>query len=169
MHSSETNARMRNLKLALAVCAALSFAAACNNAPGPSNQTATANAGAAATQTPAPTLPAATPDEFAQVRGVYSGVCARCHKQDGTGGPAELDDGKTLKVPSLREHGRKDSDAHLAKQIREGGDGMPAFKTRLSEEQITELVRFVRKEFHGRDTTPAANANAASTPAGERR
>lgn len=154
---------MNNLKLSLAACAALCFfAAACSDTTN-TNQTAVTNTRPAANATPAPSLPAATPDEFAEVRGVYSGVCARCHQQDGTGGPFKLEDGTTLKVPSLREHGLKDSDAHLAKQIREGGDGMPAFKSRLTEEQINQLVRFVRKEFHGRDT-PAAKTSAS--PAG---
>ena len=56
--------------------------------------------------------------------------------------------GKRLKVPSLRTGGAvKDSDKELGDQIANGGDGMPAFKERLSPDQINELVRFIREEL----------------------
>jgi mono/diheme cytochrome c family protein len=68
-----------------------------------------------------------------------------------------------LKVPSLKKgHALDHSDAELAKKISEGDDGMPAFKDKLTQEQINNLVRFVRKEFQsgatttGKETTPAA-------------
>jgi mono/diheme cytochrome c family protein len=67
-------------------------------------------------------------------------------------------------VPSLREHGLKDSDAHLAKQISEGGDEMPAFGKRLDKQRIDNLVRYIRREFHGRTATPAAGAAAPARP-----
>ena len=70
-----------------------------------------------------------------------------------------MDEGKQIKVPSLREHGLKDSDAELAKQIAEGGDEMPAFKKRLDQQRIDNLVRYVRREFHGR-TGPTGPASA---------
>lgn len=151
---------MKTVKLLLVAAALAASVVACGNnaAPDP-----TANARPTATVTQAPATPAATPDEFATVRADYSQFCIRCHKADGTGGPAELEDGKTLKVPSLREHGLKDSDEHLARQIREGGDGMPAFKNRLDEKRINDLVRFIRKEFHGR--AAAAGANTSAPPA----
>jgi mono/diheme cytochrome c family protein len=148
---------------ALALFAALPFAAACN-----STQTApNANSGArpaanAAATTPTP-APAATPDELASAAADYSQFCIKCHKADGTGGSVELDDGEKINVESLREHGLKDSDAHLAKQIREGGDEMPAFKGRLDEQRINNLVRYVRREFHGRTTTTGSPAPAAAT------
>jgi len=103
-----------------------------------------------ATVRPAPASTAATTDEFATVRADYAKTCINCHKADGTGGAVELEGGKTLKVPSLLEAGRRDSDEELAEQIRSGGGGMPAFKNRLDEKQINDLVRFIRKEFHGR-------------------
>jgi len=153
---------MRLFKICLTAFALLSFAAGCGG-----DQTAqNANAGATATApspkaaTPAPT---ATPDELAAAGADYSQFCIKCHKADGTGGSVELDDGKKIKVESLREHGLKDSDAHLAKQIREGGDDMPAFKGRLDEQRIDNLVRYVRREFHGRK--PGAPAGATATPA----
>ena len=60
-------------------------------------------------------------------------------------------EGRKLKVPSLREgHAVGHSDEKLVKQITEGDDEMPAFKDKLSAEEINELVRFIRKEFQGK-------------------
>ncbi len=154
---------MKLLKSIVATSALLLFlsAAACDNTQ--TAQNANANARPAATATPAP---AATPDELAAAAADYSQFCINCHKADGRGGTVELDEGETLKVLSLREHGLKDSDAELAKQIREGGDEMPAFKNKLDEQRINNLVRYVRREFHGRSVAaPAASPAAAASPA----
>jgi mono/diheme cytochrome c family protein len=151
---------MKLFKLALVAFALVSFIVACDSSTTPTNQTANTGARPAATATPAPT---ATPDELASAAADYSQFCIRCHKADGTGGPFELEDGKTLKVPSLREHGKKDPDDHLAKQIREGGEGMPAFQKRLDDARINNLVRYIRREFHGQSATGSGNTSA--TPA----
>jgi mono/diheme cytochrome c family protein len=148
---------MKLFKLALVAIALVSFIAACDSGTTPTNQTANTNTRPAATATPAPT---AMPDELASAAADYSQFCIRCHKADGTGGPFELEDGKSLKVPNLREHGKKDPDEHLAKQIREGGDGMPAFQKRLDEARINNLVRYIRREFHGQ----TASSGASATP-----
>jgi mono/diheme cytochrome c family protein len=138
---------MQTAKLIIVFVALAAFAAACGNnaAPDPS-----ANARPTATVAPAPASTAAGADEFATVRADFSQFCVGCHKADGTGGPFKREDGGTLDVPSLRDHGLKDSDEELAEQIRDGGDGMPSFKSRLDEKRINDLVRFIRKEFHGR-------------------
>jgi mono/diheme cytochrome c family protein len=155
---------MKLHKIALALFAALPFAAACNSTQTAPNTNANARPSANASNTPTP-APAATPDELAAAGADYSQFCIKCHKADGTGGTVELDEGEKLKVPSLREHGLKDPDAHLAKQIAEGGDEMPAFKKRLDQQRIDNLVRYVRREFHGRTTTASPAPAAAATPA----
>jgi dTDP-glucose 4,6-dehydratase len=38
----------------------------------------------------------------------------------------------------------------FARQIANGGDGMPAFKNRLDQQRIDALVRFIRHEFQGK-------------------
>jgi mono/diheme cytochrome c family protein len=151
---------MKLLKLSLVAFALLSFAVACNSADTP--QTANTNARPAATATTAATpAPTATPDEFADARSTYNNACVRCHKPDGSGGLFEEPGEKPLKVPSLREgHGAKHTDAQMSKQIQNGGDGMPAFKTRLDPDKIDALVRFIRHDFEGRD----ASAPAAPSP-----
>jgi mono/diheme cytochrome c family protein len=160
---------MKLFKLCLAAFAAAAFAAACNSDQTAQNANTNARPtpAAATTNAATPAAPAATPDALAAAAGDYSRFCINCHKADGTGGKVEMDEGKKIDVPSLREHGLKDSDAHLAKQISEGGDDMPAFKTRLDAQRIDNLVRYVRREFHGRTVTaPAANASATpATPA----
>jgi mono/diheme cytochrome c family protein len=93
------------------------------------------------------------------MRAIYAKDCQNCHAVDGTGGRVKLEDGKTLRVPSFREgHALKHSDADFRRQIREGGDGMPAFKDKMTPSQIDELVRFVRQEFQPGHTPPADKA-----------
>src|SRR5262245_49417462 len=98
---------------------------------------------------------AATPDPLAATRGVFAKNCQSCHGVDGKGGPVKLEDGTRLKVPSLREgHALRHPDSDFRKQITAGGDGMPAFKTKLSSQQVDDLIKFVRQEFQGGMTPP---------------
>ena len=155
---------MKLHQIALAAFVALPFAAACNSTQTAQNANSNARpAATAAATTPTP-APAATPDELASAAADYSQFCIKCHKADGTGGPFEDEPGHTIKVPSLREHGLKDPDSHLAKQISEGGDEMPPFGKRLDKQRIDNLVRYVRREFHGRATTAAAGAATPARP-----
>jgi mono/diheme cytochrome c family protein len=99
---------------------------------------------------------AATPDPFAAARGWFTKDCQSCHGVDGNGGPVKLEDGTRLRVPSLREgHALRHPDSEFRKQIVEGGDGMPAFKDKLSSSQVDELIKFIRHEFQGGMTPPA--------------
>ena len=147
---------MKTLKLFLVALALLAFACGGDAA----NNRATSNVNSRNVSTPAPAA-SATPDELAAAAGDFARFCINCHKADGTGGPFELEDGTKLKVPSLREHGRKEDDKHLADQIVAGGDGMPAFKNRLDEQRINALVRYIRREFHGQTSPGGANAHAS--------
>ena len=109
------------------------------------------------TDTSKPTgTPAATPDAFAETRGIFAKDCQSCHGIDGKGGRVKLEGGKTLRVPSFREgHALRHSDTDFRRQINGGGDGMPAFKDKLTTQQIDELIRFVRQEFQPGHTPPA--------------
>ena len=118
---------------------------ACNKQPGSATN--------GAQSSPAPT---ATPDPFAAARGTFAKECQVCHGPEGKGGPVKLEDGTRLRVPSLREgHALHHPDSDFRKQITQGGDGMPAFKDKFSEQQIEELIRFIRHEFQGGMTPPA--------------
>jgi len=133
----------RLLVVAIAAVATLFFIA-CDKTSNPSNSN-----GATPTAS-------ATPDAFAAIRGTYEKDCKECHGATGTGGPVKLTDGTKLKVPSLREgHALRHPDSDFVKQIEKGGDGMPAFKDKLSAQQITEMIAFIRKEFQGGATPPS--------------
>jgi mono/diheme cytochrome c family protein len=60
-------------------------------------------------------------------------------------------EGREIKVPNLTgEHARKTSDEDMVDKITNGEDDMPAFKDKLTPQQIQEMIKFIRKEFHGR-------------------
>lgn len=92
--------------------------------------------------------PTAAPDEFARSRKIYSESCVGCHREGGVGGEKDFE-GKKLKVPNYQSKGAMNaSDDKLYDYIANGEEGeMPSFKNDLSEEEMRNLVRFIRKEF----------------------
>jgi mono/diheme cytochrome c family protein len=79
-------------------------------------------------------------------RELFQRNCAACHGREGEGRQIG-----TLTVPSLREgRAAADTDARLLTQIHDGGKGMPPFKDSLTDEQIADLLRFVRERLQGR-------------------
>jgi mono/diheme cytochrome c family protein len=102
------------------------------------------------------TTATATPDAFAAARAIFEKDCKECHGANGAGGRVKLEDGTRLRVPSFREgHALRHPDSDFVKQIEKGGDGMPAFKDKLTPQQITEMISFIRKEFQGGATPPS--------------
>jgi cytochrome c6 len=73
---------------------------------------------------------------------LFKSKCAMCHGPDGKGETAM---GKKL---GLRDLGsadvQKQSDADLAGTITKGKNKMPAYDGKLSGDQISDLVKFVR-------------------------
>ena len=155
---------MKLIKLALAATIAAIFAVACTSETN-TNQVANVNTAASPGASPATTAqatPTPVADEFAQTRIIYAESCTICHKAQGEGGTVTIQ-GKTIKVPSLKEgHALNHNEAQLAKQINNGGDGMPAFKDRLKPDQVNDLVRFIRKEFQGKEPSKGASPAPAS-------
>jgi mono/diheme cytochrome c family protein len=80
-------------------------------------------------------------------RTLFQRNCAVCHGKQGEGQQVG-----TLRVPALSE-GRPltDPDERLFAQISDGGNGMPPFKFSLTDEQIHDLVRFVRENIQKRN------------------
>lgn len=135
---------MKLCVLALVVVFGMFLVSGCNQ---PANENVNS---AAATATPATTV-TATPDELAFARANYAKHCSACHGDEGKGGLVELENVK-LRVPNLTEgHALRHTDEKFVKQITNGDDEMPAFKDKLSPDEINALVRFVRKEFQGKD------------------
>ncbi len=61
--------------------------------------------------------------------------CAHCHGDDGQG---------TDKAPGLRELRKKLSADRIRDQIVHGGQGMPAFGDSLKDDEVDDLVSFLR-------------------------
>jgi mono/diheme cytochrome c family protein len=136
---------MKLISLALTYVALAVFASACTETATPTN-----------TSTPraanSPAAPAATAsvDEFATARANFAKNCEACHGPTGEGGLVKVDN-KQIKVPSLKsDHAIKHTDEQLTKKITNGDEEMPAFKDKLTPQEIADLVRFVRKEFQGK-------------------
>ncbi|MFL6253618.1 MAG: c-type cytochrome [Pyrinomonadaceae bacterium] len=74
---------------------------------------------------------------------LYERNCAQCHGARGEG-----TQNGTMKVPPLSAGAAlTDPDEKLFKQVSDGGNGMPPFKYTLDDEQIQDLIRFVREEI----------------------
>ena len=73
---------------------------------------------------------------------LYKSKCAMCHGPDGAG---QTTMGKTMKLRDLRSADvQKQTDAELAKWIADGKGKMPAYKSKMSAEEINALVAFIR-------------------------
>ena len=136
---------MKIIVLALTCIAIFMVASACTETATPTN-TNTARAGAS----PAAPAATATPDPLATARANFTKNCEPCHGPNGEGGPVKVDN-KTIKVPSLKsDHAIKHTDDQIAKMITNGEEQMPAFKDKMTQAEIADMVKFVRKNFQGK-------------------
>lgn len=143
---------MKILKTGLIFSAFVLFIIACNetktvNTNALPNVNAGLNAPAQAEATPA------VADDLASARQIYSEKCVKCHKEDGIGGYTVLSDGKKIKAPNFTSDRKKnDKDADWIETIENGAkeDGMPAFKGKISDEDIKNLVKYIRREFQSK-------------------
>ena len=139
---------MKLIALALTCIAIALVATACTETAAPSNANAYRASGTPV-GSPSPT-PSASVDELATARANYKKNCEACHGEAGTGGLVKVEN-KQIKVASLKaDHALKHTDGELAKTITAGEEEMPAFKDKLSQQEIADLVRFIRKEFQGK-------------------
>lgn len=74
---------------------------------------------------------------------LFKSKCAGCHAADGTGNTAA---GKAMKVRDLHSpEVQKQTDAQLTDIITNGKSPMPGYKGKVTDEQIKELVGYVRE------------------------
>ena len=131
---------MKLISLALTCIAIALIATACTETATPTN-TSTPTAAAS---------PAASTDQFATARANYAKHCEACHGPNAEGGLVKVDN-KQIKVPSLKaEHAVKHKDEVLMKVIVGGEEAMPAFKDKLSQQEIGEMVRYIRTNIQGK-------------------
>lgn len=136
---------MNALKLCLIILALAVFVAACNqttSTPNTTNTTPNVNKPAET----APAQPAAPVDELAAAKELYAKNCMICHKDTGKGGKVTIE-GKTLEPEDLTADKFKNkTDEKLFAYISDGvtDEGMPAFKGKLTDDQIKSVVKHIR-------------------------
>ncbi len=133
---------MKGVKVSILIVAIAIFIAACGQAATTNNNISVSGTPA----TPAPVEPSATIDQAEFAKGLYAKNCAICHKDTGKGGKVTVE-GKTIEPDDITTAKMKaKSDEKLAEYISEGypDDGMPAFKEKLTPDQIKVVVRHMR-------------------------
>ena len=132
---------MKFIKFCLVFAAAGLFAIACSQAAKPPTAPNTVvNVNKPAETTSAPV------DEVADAKKLYATNCMICHKDSGKGGKVTIE-GKTIEPDDLTSAKMKaKSDDKLVTYIIDGApdDGMPAFKGKLTDDQIKSVVKYIR-------------------------
>ena len=84
------------------------------------------------------------PELAADARATYNAKCAVCHGRDGRGRTAR---GRRKHSRDLTDAGWQNdvTDERLYNSIRNGKGKMPAFKKSLNDNQVDELVSYVRR------------------------
>ncbi len=142
---------MKFLKIALVLSANLLFIIACNQTQ-TINTNITGNTAAVTNSNISIATPAPAEDELASARKIYSEQCVKCHKEDGTGGVSIIN-GKRIKAQNFTsDRQKKEPDSEYIEVIENGEeeDGMPAFKGKISDDDIKNLVKLIRKDFQGK-------------------
>lgn len=88
-------------------------------------------------------------DELAGAKKIYSEKCIKCHKEDGSGGVTIIE-GTKIKAPNFHSDRMiNDKDADWIETINNGAkeDGMPAFKGKISDQEITNLVKYIHRDL----------------------
>lgn len=135
---------MKLLKIGLIFISSIFFIPACNETPKTTSGDGAIINNSTNTNNVPDIQPGATANETASAKNIYMEKCVKCHKEDGTGGKIEIE-GEVIKAANLTAaRVKKDKDEELIDQIKEGGDGMPAYKNKLTDEQIKDLVKFIK-------------------------
>jgi len=136
---------MKLIVLTLTCVAIALVAIACTETATPTNTNTSRTAAS-----PAAPSPVASVDEFATAKANYAKHCEACHGPEATGGLVKVDK-KQIKVPSLKaDHALKHTDDQITKMITNGEEEMPAFKDKMSAQEIQNMVRYVRKGIQGK-------------------
>lgn len=142
---------MNLLKIGFVLSAVLLFVIACSQTTTTNTNLASNTAVTANTNT-AVAPPTAASDELASARKIYSETCVKCHKEGGTGGVTNID-GKRVKTPNFTtDRMKNEPDSEFIEVIENGEkeDGMPAFKGKISDDEIKNLVKLIRRDFQGK-------------------
>jgi mono/diheme cytochrome c family protein len=137
---------MKNFKLFVAVFAVSLYTASCSQTATP-NAANGANSANSRAGSPAMSTPAATPPERAMdAKEIYAMNCMICHKDTGKGGKVTIE-GKAITPDDLTaDKFKKMTDEKLIGYVTNGieDEGMPAFKDKLTPEEIRSVITHVR-------------------------
>ena len=75
---------------------------------------------------------------------VYRGVCQGCHMADARGAVG------AGAYPALAGNGRLASTGYVVTMVMNGNKGMPAFRDQFTDQQIADVVNYVRSHFGNR-------------------
>jgi mono/diheme cytochrome c family protein len=98
---------------------------------------------------------AAAPTLAAESQGatLFKAKCVLCHGADGSGNTPL---GKQLQAANLRsKEVQKRTDAELEKRVHDGSANMPPFAEQLSDQEIGQVIRYVRTFANQRKSTKA--------------
>lgn len=142
---------MNFLKIILVFCFCMPFISACKQSYSTGAATHTINSDSVDKSVVDAARPA-TAGELAAGGKIYAESCVRCHKENGTGGIAVID-GKNVRPPNLTsERQKREPDSEYIDIIENGApsNGMPAYKGKIGDDDIKNLVKYIRKEFQGK-------------------
>jgi cbb3-type cytochrome c oxidase subunit III len=86
-----------------------------------------------------------SPEQLARAKTIFNEKCARCHGEDGRGKTVS---GDILGVPNFTDEKwwkEEKDDKRFITSVTNGKDGMPAFGKKLSKQEISSLVAYVRR------------------------
>jgi mono/diheme cytochrome c family protein len=95
---------------------------------------------------------ASTPQQLAQRSGeqVYQAICQGCHMSQAQGSQG------AGFYPALASNPKLTAAAYPVAVVMNGLHGMPGFGARLSNEEVAEVVNYVRSHFGNRYTDPVS-------------
>ena len=87
-------------------------------------------------------IPASAAAQAGSGAATFKTKCQLCHGPDGAG---DTPLGKQLQAANLHSKDvQKKTDAELHKAVHDGGANMPPFGEQLSDEEITQVIKYVR-------------------------
>lgn len=137
---------VRQLRLVSVLAAFTLIAGACTSSPASNNAPVSRTPDTVEAVTVLPTNSNRTQTDGLNGHELYAENCMVCHRKTATGGATTIQ-GKKIKPADLtKERLRTWSDDRWLRDVQAGDpdEGMPAFKEKLSPEQIMAIVNYIR-------------------------